>query len=287
MVLERIAFQSIPNLGVKKGLYALLTLDYLKKGIITFDLKHKLPIWIIGAFVLVGIMVEWFLSDPVHGKALFTQVMRGNLMVGIMGILLLGVPVLVGWLYVMFGKDQLKPRLHWFWTPFGLLMFAWAWSTFYGATVLEGAGAITVNAFLTTSPEVWRCAAVGLLFAFYELESAVPLWYFYWMWFIAGITQGPGMLLTDLLPVLLGLPRLPSGYLQPEQVGKFWTFWGFFFLDLYLIPLGLVAGYFIIKWRRSVLEKEGRSNPIFLAILQGVGLPFVLLWQGLKKGFKK
>ena len=149
-----------------------------------------------------------------------------------------------------------------------------------------------MNAFLTTSPEVWRCAAVGLLFAFYSLESATPLWYFYWMWFIAGVlTQGPGMLLTDLLPLLF--PSLGflhpswSPYLQPEQAGKFWTFWGFFFLDLYFIPLGLVAGYFIFKWRRSILEKEGERHPKIGALLQSIGLPFVLLARSLKKSLKK
>jgi len=255
------------------------------------SLVHKLPIWVIGVLVIVGTLDEWFLWDPVHGKALFNQVIHGNLMVGIVGILLLGVPVIIGWLYVMFGKDQFKPRLHWFWTPFGLLMFVWAWSTFYGAKILEEGGAITVSTLLTTSPEVWRSAAIGLLFAFYGLESVAPLWYFYWMWFIAGaLTQGPVMLVTDLLPALfpsLGfLHQSWSGYLTPEQAGKFWTYWGFFFLDCYFIPLGLVAGYFIIKWRKSILEKEGRRHTLFWAFLQGIALPFVLLRQGLKKAFK-
>lgn len=263
-----------------------------KKGFTVSSLTHKIPIWVIGALVIVGTtVVEWFLTDPLHGNALVNQVIRGNLMAGVLGILFLGVPIVLGWLHLMLSKDQLKPRLHWFWTPFGLLMFAWALSTFYGATVIEDSIPITAEVLLTTSPEVWRSAATGLLFAFYSLESASPLWYFYWFWFIAGaLTQGPAMLVFDLLPVLfpsLGFLRYSwSPYLDPAQAGKFWHYWGFFFLDCYFIPLGLVAGYYIVKWRKGILEKEGERHALLWGFLQGLGLPLVLLRQSLKGASK-
>lgn len=255
-----------------------------------FNLKHKLPIWMLGALVFLGIMVEWFFWDPMHGKALFNQVIQGNLMVGVMGILFLGVPVIIGWLYLMFGKDQFRPRLHWFWTPFGLLMVAWAWLTVWNTVIFEYG--LSINTLLGATPELYRSIAFGLLIAFYSLASANPLWYFYWTWFIAGaLTQGPTMLVTDLLPALfpsLGFLRASwSPYLTPEQVGNFWNYWGYFFLDCYFIPLGLVAGYFIIKWRKSVLEKEGERHPLFWGFWEGIGLPYVLIWRNLKKVFGK
>ena len=253
------------------------------------NLKHKLLFWIIIVLVFIGTIDEWFFwgyeqslrsGRPEPYQALVPRAILHGDPIGIFGVILLGIFPIIGWIYLAFGKDRLKPRLHWFWTPFGLLQVAWAWLTFYGATVLEDPEyrGITLLTLLSTSPEVWRATTFGLLYAFYSLGSAVPLWYFYWGWFVAGVTQGPGMLITDLLPVLLGLGRpYESPYLSPEQAGKFWHYWGFFFLDEYLLPLGLVAGYFIIKWRISVLEKEDERHPRSWGFLEGIGLPFVLL----------
>jgi hypothetical protein len=239
-----------------------------------FNLKHKLPIWAMGVLVIVGTIDEWFLWDPEHGKALIT-----GQSLNIPGVVMLGVPILIGWLYLMFGKDQLEPRLHWFWTPFGLLMVLWAWSTFYGGHILEDGRAITTNTLLAAGPEFWRSTAIGLLFAFYALGSAKPLWYFYWGWFLGAVTMYPGEILR-----LLGFIEIPwSPYLRPEEAGMFWHYWGNFFLDAYIVPLGLVAGYFIIRWRRSVLEKEGERHPGFWGFWEGIGLPFVLLGRALKR----
>ncbi|MEW6717133.1 MAG: hypothetical protein AB1345_06500 [Chloroflexota bacterium] len=248
--------------------------------------KHKLPIWFMGILVIIGTVDEWFLwgyADAIQAnmpelyKALFPATLHGEIS-GILGILMLGVPIIVGWLMLMFGKDELKFRLHWFWTPLGLLMAAWGWLTYYGATALEDGRLITALNLLSASPEVWRSAALGLLFAFYGLGSARPLWYYYWTWAWAGIVMPLGE-----LPKLFGAAGVPwSPYFAPEQAGRFWHYWGFALLDAYILPLALVAWYYIFQWRKSALEKEGERHVKLSAFLESIGLPWVLLRRAMK-----
>jgi len=239
-----------------------------------------------GTLVIIGTLDAWFLwgyegaiqaHAPELYRAEFPAALRGNI-TSILGILLLDVPIVIGWLLLMLGKDELGPRLHWFWTPFGLFMATWGWLTHYGATALEEGRPITVLNLLSGSCEIWRSSAIGLLFAFYALGSAKPLWYWYWTWFVGGVVQGSGM-----LAIAVGQIEDPmKSYLRPEQAGFFWHYWGFFILDLYLLPLGLVAGYFIIKWRGDALEKENARHPRFWGFWEGIGLPFVMLRRLLK-----
>ncbi|MEW6405266.1 MAG: hypothetical protein AB1649_26025 [Chloroflexota bacterium] len=258
----------------------------VRNGFTLSNWKHKLPIWLMGVLVIIGTLDEWFLwgyDDAIRAnmpelyKALFPRLWYGKF-VNILGILMLGVPILIGWLLLMFGKDRLKPRLHWFWTPFGILMAAWGWVTHYGATTLEGRQPITMLNILSASPEVWRSAALGLLLAFYSLGSARPLWYYYWTWAWAGIVMPLGE-----LPKLFGAAGVPwSPYFAPEQAGRFWHYWGFALLDAYILPVALVAWYYIFQWRKSVLEQEGERHPGFWAFWEGIGLPWVLLWRTIK-----
>ncbi len=237
------------------------------------NLKHKLPIWIMGALVFVGTIDEWFFWDPEHGKALVTKVISGgtgNLAVGIAGIALLGVPILIGWSILMFGRDQLQHRLHWFWTPFGLLIVTWAWLTFYNTSIMEFG--VSLNTFITASPELYRATAFGFLIAFYRLDSAAPLWYFYWIWAWAGIVMYGAE-----IPKLFGGAGVPwSEYFKG---GEFWHNWGYSLLDAYIVPLAFVAMYYIIKWRKAVLKKEGERHLMISAVLEGIGLWWVLLWR--------
>lgn len=182
---------------------------------------------------------------------------------------------------LMLSKDRLNYRLHWFWTPFGLLIVAWVWLTFFYADFLEKG--LRLETFLTTSPEVWSATAFGLFFAFYSLRSANFFWYFCWPLFWAGVVMYGAE-----LPKFFGFSGVPwSPYLVPEEIGKFWHYWGWFFTDAYIVPVGLVAMYFIIEWRKGVLKKEGEHWAGFWAFWEGIGLPWVLLWRGLKKVFRK
>jgi hypothetical protein len=248
--------------------------------------KHKFPIWFMGILIIIGTLDAWFLwgyEDAIRGnmpelyKAEFPAALRGNTAM-LFGILLLDIPIVIGWLMLMFGKDKLKPRLHWFWTPFGLLMAAWGWLTHYGATALEEGQPITVLGLLSGSPEIWRSTAVGLIFAFYGPDSARSLWYYYWAWAWAGIV----MPLAEL-PKLFGAAGVPwSSYFAPEQAGMFWHYWGFALLDAYILPLALVVWFYIFQWRKGVLEKEGERRVMLSAFLESIGLPLVLLWRAMK-----
>jgi len=239
-----------------------------------------------GALLIIGTLNAWFLwgydgamrnNMPELYKAEFPNALHGNVAM-LLGILLLDVPIAIGWLRLMFGKDKLKPRLHWFWTPFGLLMAVWGWLTHFGATALEEGQPITMLNLLSSSPEVWRSAALGLLFAFYGLGSAKPLWYFYWTWAWAGIIMPLGE-----LPKLLGGAGVPwSGYFAPEQARMFWHYWGFALLDAYVLPLAVVTWYYIFQWRKSALENEGERRVKVSAFLESIGLPYVLLWRAMK-----
>ncbi|MBM3144612.1 MAG: hypothetical protein FJ010_06505 [Chloroflexi bacterium] len=247
--------------------------------------KHKLPIWFLGILVMIGNLVAWFFwgldnllrNMPERYEAEFYAVIHGDI-AKLFGILLLDIPIAIAWLKLMFGKDELKPRLHWFWTPFGLLMAVWGWLTYYGATAIEEGERITVLSLLSSSPEIWRSTAVGLLFAFYCLGSAKLLWPYYWTWAWAGII----MPLAEL-PKLFGAAGVPwSPYFAPEQAGMFWHTCGFALLDAYIIPLAPVVFFYIFEWRKSELEKEGERHIGISAFLETIGLWWVLLWRAMK-----
>lgn len=234
-----------------------------------FNLKHKLPIWIMGCFATIGFIAVNFL---------WTGETRPGTAAILLSDLFIHGPLVIGWFYLMFYKDELRPRLHWFWTCFGLLIIAWVWLTVYNTAVLEFGWA----AILHQSEVPWYAISFGLLFAFYNLESAKPLWYCLYIWFWAGLFMyGPELLRA------LGLINFVSPYLSPEQAANFWNYWGWFISDALIAVVGFAAMFYIIKWRKSVLEKEGEHYLKTSAFLEGIGLWWVLLSRGLKKAFKK
>ncbi|MEW6405265.1 MAG: hypothetical protein AB1649_26020 [Chloroflexota bacterium] len=240
-------------------------------------LKHKFPVWIMGAFYIMGSMVALLLWDTEHGKALLTGTSPGGLpwnpIVVVLGTVF-DLSIITGWLYLMFGKDQLKPRLHWFWTSFGLLYIAWAWLTVYNTDILERGWK---TALLTLVIEPYSITAFGLLLAFYNLDSAKPLWYFCWPYFWVGI----------VMPFSTTLPSALPPYLSAQYRGEFWRSWGLFLVDADALIFGLIAMFFIIKWRRNILEQEGERHPGFWAFWEGMGLPYVFLWRTIEKLFKR
>lgn len=135
---------------------------------------------------------------------------------------------------------------------------------------------MSAGTLLQATPELYRITAFGLLFAFYSLESAHPFWCFMWFYMISWPFQFVGV--SGAQPIWVN----PTLYATQD----FWHSWGYFFVDAYAIPVGLVAAYYIIKWRRSVLAKEGERHPRFWGFWEGIGLPYVLLWRGLKKALE-
>lgn len=140
-----------------------------------FNLKHKLPIWIMGAFAVMAFLSTsyfWeFLEIHIHQQSgeLFCP---GHLFV----IAIYVTPVLLGWLYLMFWKDQLKPRLHYFWTTYGLFIISWLLLVHLPFSMAKtGKG---LEMFLTEVDTFYWGLGFGILYAFYSLKSAKPLWYF-------------------------------------------------------------------------------------------------------------
>ncbi len=237
-----------------------------------FNLKHKLLIWIMGAFVLIGtVVVELFFWDPANKKAILTS---ENPIYIIATISFLTIPISAGWLYLMFGKDRLKPRFHGFWTPFGLLLIAWAWLVVFKTDIPDKG--LSAGTLLQATPELYRITAFGLLFAFYSLESARPAWYFWWIYILFPLQ-------------LVGISGAPPPWIDPVLYATqgFWHSWGYFFVDAYGMAVGAVAMYYIFKWRISVLKKEGERHPRFWGFWECIGLPWVLIARGLKRAFRK
>ncbi len=93
--------------------------------------------------------------------------------------------VLLGWLYLMFWKDQLRPRLHYFWTSYGVFMIAWLLLVHLPFSMThDGKG---IERILTESDTFFWGLGFGILYAFYSLRSAKPLWYFMFPMTIIGV----------------------------------------------------------------------------------------------------
>lgn len=154
-------------------------------------------------------------------------------------------PVLLGWLYLMFWKDRLKPRLHYFWTPYGLFMIAWLLLIHLPFSMAHNGKGL--ERILTEVDTFWWGLAYGILYAFYSLKSAKPLWYF--------------MLPTALIGVIATLAVTFELFQEPENL-----VWGISDLTV-MGSMTLVTLYFVLP----------RVYKFFKA----------LLGQGLKKAFRK
>ncbi|MBI5159520.1 hypothetical protein HY992_05355 [Candidatus Micrarchaeota archaeon] len=203
----------------------------------------KLFFWLMALFIVMGI-AELFFLWPTERSPVFY-----------FGNTVMHVPLLVGWLYLAF-KRAPECRMHWFWTPYGLLIIFWVLATVYFADITEkGWGAV-----FQVSETFWYALAYGLLFAFYKLKSAKLLWYS--MLFIAIFWN---LQLIDLAlqvagvsPMLKGPPTLASYF----QSGKFWNDYGWFISDMIVdIPMAIVSLYFITaKIRDSLTRRKQRER---------------------------
>jgi hypothetical protein len=155
---------------------------------------------------------------------------------------LMHIPMLLGWIILTF-KNKLERRLHPFWTPYSLFMIVFVATTVL-FTSLQHQG---VLGFLTLSETFWYALAYGILFAFYKLESANPLWYF--MFFLAVFWSLQTVMLTaqafGLQWTMVGPPTFQSYFIYSNN---FWDTWGWFISDMILdVPMAIVPLYYIIK----------------------------------------
>lgn len=210
-----------------------------------FNLKHKLPIWIMGAFAIMA-----FLSLSYFYEYLEVHIQRstGDPEAGLfhpMHLFVIAIyvtPVLLGWLYLMFWKDQLKTRFHYFWTPYGLLMIAWLLLVHLPFSMAhDGKG---LERILTESDTFYWGLGFGILYAFYSLRSAKPLWYFMTPMAIIGIFQA-----TLVSP--FELFRMPENFV--------WTI-----SDLMVIgSMSLVTLYFTLPSIYRFLMTRGKEKCSF------------------------
>ena len=202
---------------------------------------HKIPIWIICAFGIMGAVALFFLWDVPQPPGFFVP-----------NILMHG-PLVAGWLYLA-TKEELKFRLHWFWTPLGIFIIFWTMLTVYITQILETGP----FAIFSVSETPWYALAFGLLFAFYSLHSAKRFWYF--MFFIAVFWNIQHI---SLLSQALGfnpLKSLTEGGAPPLanyfMSGSFWGDWGWFISDMIVdVPMALVSLYFILKGLYRKIKK--------------------------------
>ncbi len=179
-------------------------------------------------FALMGVLSLFFLWNTQRSAVFY------------IGNSVMHLPLLCGWIYLA-TKGSLKRRFHKFWTPYGLAVIVFVFLTVVFADVVEK-GPL---AFFNVSETFWYALAYGLLFAFFSLRSAKPLWYS--MFFIAIfwnlqtlslLSQAVGVDIT-----LRGPPTLDSYF----RSGKFWNDWGWFISDMIVdIPMALVSLYFIL-----------------------------------------
>ncbi len=164
-----------------------------------FGLKHKLPIWVMGAFAAMA-----FLSTSYFYEYLVVHIQRATGDPGaglfcpmhIFVILIYVTPVLLGWLYLMFWKDQLKRRFHYFWTLYGLFIIFWMLFVHLPFSMARSGKGI--ERILTESDTFFWGLGFGILYAFYSLRSAKPLWYFMVPMAMIGIIFGTIAPLSEL-----------------------------------------------------------------------------------------
>jgi len=217
-----------------------------------FNLKHKLPIWIMGAFAVMAFLSTSYFYEylEVHirrsageGAGLFCP-MHLFVIIFYVG------SVLLGWLYLMFWKDQLKPRLHWFWTTYGLSMIAWMLFVHLPFSVARSGLGWGLSRIWNNVDTFYWGLGFGILYAFYSLRSAKPLWYFMFPMSLIGIIASTNAIselsrmpenlvwgISDLM--VIGSMTVVTLYFVLQRIGRFFKLKNN--VPLLLIVLGIVA----------------------------------------------
>jgi hypothetical protein len=138
------------------------------------------------------------------------------------------IPIMVGLVFITL-KDEIKLRLHAFWTPFGLLYMAFAWGlvTFDGLPI---GAALGYSLFDSIGEGFWFATGFGLMLAFVGLKPMYKrAFYFLPLAFFGGIFG------------TIELTRQIQGILVQKPVE-----WGAY-LDLTWLMGGYFAIYLIVK----------------------------------------
>jgi hypothetical protein len=202
------------------------------------SVRGRIPLIVMTLFVLMGFLGLFFLT---HTERPIIFYFANGLM---------HIPLVFGWIYLNF-KNKLERRLHPFWTPYALFTIFWVATTVF-FTSLQHQG---VFGFLTLSETFWYALAYGILFAFYKLESANPLWYF--MFFLAVFWNLQTIMLTaqafGLQWTMEGPPTLQSYFMYSND---FWDTWGWFISDMILdVPMAVISIYYILKGINSKVKQ--------------------------------
>jgi hypothetical protein len=201
------------------------------------SVRGRIPLILMTVFVFMGFLGLFFLTHT--ERPLIFYLANG----------LMHIPLVFGWIIITF-KNKLQRRIHPFWTPYSLFMIVFVATTVL-FTSLQHQG---VLGLLTLSETFWYALAYGILFAFYKLESANPLWYF--MFFLAVFwTLQTVMLTAQALGIqwtMEGPPTFQSYFMYSNN---FWDTWGWFISDMILdVPMAIVPIYYIIKGVKTKLK---------------------------------
>jgi len=202
------------------------------------SVRARIPLILMTLFVFMGFLGLFFLTHT--ERSMIFYLANG----------LMHIPLVFGWIIIIF-KNKLERRLHPFWTPYAIFMIFFVATTVL-FTSLQHQG---VLGLLTLSETFWYALAYGILFAFYKLESANPLWYF--MFFLAVFWNLQSIMLTSQA---LGIPWTMEGPPTFQSYfnysNDFWHTWGWFISDMILdVPMAIISIYYIIKGIKIKLKQ--------------------------------